>query len=158
MSCEVGSTLLEFWNCWARDGCAVVSLHSLLPRFVCCLGCLLQGQGGCGVLRGERLFGQETSGCCASDDVENPRFGCYEGSPGVLGGQHPLTFCNQLVAGAECALFRTVLGKPWEESFERPSTNFIKDCGSLSFMQNGVTMHSEEVVDSADAQALTEEG
>ena len=26
---------LDFWNCWVRDGWAVVSLHCLLPRLVC---------------------------------------------------------------------------------------------------------------------------
>ena len=45
-----------------------------------------------------------------------------------------------------------------EESFDRPLPNLIKDCGSLSVMQNVATMHSEDVVDPAYGQFFSEEG
>ena len=65
---------------------------------------------------------------------------------------------NTWVAGAECGLFRAVLSKFWKESFKRPLPGFTEDFGGFSFLKDCVTVHSENVVDSTDAKAVTEEG
>ena len=54
---------VQFLYCWARDGWTGVSLHSLLPRFVCCLGCFFQIQPGCGFLRVIECFEVDGGGC-----------------------------------------------------------------------------------------------
>ena len=54
------ATLFKFWHCWVRDGWAVVALCCWLQRLVCCLGCFVQVQSGCGVLR--VVMGVEESG------------------------------------------------------------------------------------------------
>ena len=43
------------------------------------------------------------------------------------------------------------LSKSWKESFERPLPDIIEDFGGFSFMEDCVTVHSEDVVDSTDA-------
>ena len=91
--------LFDFWNCWVRGCWAVVSLHWLLPRFVCCLGCFLRvwpaegfsgsswaprkaaksaSTGACS--RAKRSFWQESGCSCVLDHVLNPWFGCNDSS------------------------------------------------------------------------------
>ena len=58
------------------------------------------------------------SGCrCSLNLVENPRFGCDEGSQVCWAGNILCYFVpNTCLAGAECGLFRSV--NPGKESFE----------------------------------------
>ena len=65
------------------------------------------------------------------------------------------TSLDWLALSVACSELSSVnLGK----SLSSALPNFIKDFGGFLFWKNGVTMYSEDVVDSADAKAFTEEG
>ena len=46
---------------------------------------------------------------------------------------------------------------PGEEPLKRSLSNLIEDFGSSSFLKNCMTLHSEDVVDTADTKALAKE-
>ena len=90
----------------------------------------------------------------------NQWLACNESIRGVLAWQRQRTFCIQLLTGRGWAPLaphcpRLTLGRVFRVTFSQLHS---KLWWQFSSVRNVVTMHSEDVVDSADAQALTEEG
>ena len=65
---------------------------------------------------------------------------------------------GELQASAECGLRYAVLRETQEEPLERSPFNLVIDFCNLPFLQNCVTVCSQDVIDADDPHAFTEEG
>ena len=149
----------------------------LLPRFVCCLGLNVQ------LCRGSVLIikSSEVGGDGCFDDCGQASFQglLQEKARGGRVLYHRLDArsgwceCSLMrqsrdvsrslipdsgLACAECDLRHTVLRETRKEPFKRPLSKLVVDFSSSFLLQDRVAVHSQEAVDAANSQTLSEEG
>ena len=94
---------------------------------------------------------------CVSHHSLDARFGCDESSQVCRSSDVSRFFepSSRLTCTEGC-LCHAVLCETWEEPFERPLPDLVVDLCSTLFLQDCVAVNPQDVVDTADFQALSE--
>ena len=142
---------------WASFG-----TYSFAVAFVLVIKSVKVGGEGCfndcGQACFQEVLRQKTSCDPVLDHCLDARFGCYECSQ--VRRSRDVSRCfvpDSRLACAECGLRHAVFCAR-ELPFEGPLSNLVVDFCSSLFLKDCAAVYSQDVVDAADSQTLTEEG